>query len=368
MARSPRRTALFYDAPLSTPEDLALLKSMLLFFDDIAVFSMPAHAPHHPVLDPHLCAPLVERGLLQFVAPQAVTRSQTELVLRTTLHRAVVENAERCVAALTAGDWDSDVPRLRGRFAGQGLMKIDELTKTDGLMKFEEPPAPRDRDSLQLFRLLAQDGVLFPDESMGDEWTVDPGVASVANSILAQAVRAAAREQGWSVEPVATRRDEARVFTAIFQDAVENAGASDIVMSDLSAVTLDLSRVGLDEILAFRARHRAAFRGYLLDLQALLVPAPKPQDVADRKAALVQEAHRLRELQLRRWPKLGEGVSLAIIGATWTLARGDLLGALIGSIGSQPVPGGPTPVSAYTYMLRPTDVGDERVLAGHDPQ
>jgi len=73
---------------------------------------------------------------------------------------------------------------------------------------------------------------------------------------------------------------------------------------------------------------------------------------------LVDEAHRLRELQRQRWPKLGPGVSLGVIGATWPLASGDLLGALMGASGSQLLPVGPTPVSAYTYILRPDNEPD----------
>ena len=50
------------------------------------------------------------------------------------------------------------------------------------------PASPTDSGSLELFKLLAQDGLLFPDESSHDEWVV-PGNASVVNSILAHAVR-----------------------------------------------------------------------------------------------------------------------------------------------------------------------------------
>lgn len=335
MARSQRRTALLYDAPLSTQEDLALLKGMLLFFDDIAVFSTPAHRSGPPAIDPHLSAPLVDRGLLQLVDPRYLTAAHTEAIVRATLHRAAMENEERWVAAAAAGDWYLDVPRLQERFPGP------------------TPASPTDSGSLELFKLLAQEGLLFPDESTDHDLFVVPGNASVANSILAQAVRATAGQQGWSIEPVATRRDEARVFSAIVDGAVENVGASDVVMSDLPAVTLNFRQVGLDDILDFRTRHRSEFRAYVLALQALLAPAPNSPDLATRRAALVNEAHRLLELQLRRWTKDAGVVSLGIVGAGWTLASGDLLGALIGSAGSQLLPDGGTPVSAYTYILRP---------------
>ena len=340
MARSQRRTALLYDAPLSTPEDIALVKGMLLFFDDVAVFSTAAQPSRGQILDVHLSAPLVERGLLQFVVPQHATRSHTEAVFRATLLRAAVEHAEHWFAAASAGDWDIDVPRLQGRFTGAGIMNATEL------------PSSRDPGSLGLFKLLAQEGLLLPDESTDEEWTVLPGMASVGNSILAQAVRTAAREQGWLIEPVATRRDEAKVFRAILEDAVENVGAADIVMSDLPAVVLNLARVGLDDIVDFRARHRSEFRAHVLALQALVASNPTAGDFADRKAVLVDEAHRLVELQRRRWPGLGDGASLGIIGGAWILASGDLLGALIGAAGSQLLPAGPTPASAYTYLLR----------------
>lgn len=349
MARSQRRTALFYDAPLATPEDVALLKGMLLFFDDIAIFATPAHSPRSPPLDPRLAAPLVERGLMQFVAPLELTRSQTETIVRAALHRAVMENAEQWLAAAAAGDWDFDVPRLQGRAPGTDLMRLSDASAV---------PSP---GSLQLLKFLAQDGLLLSDDAPDDDRIVIPGIASVANTILAQAVRTTAGEQGWLIEPVATRRDEPKVFTAIIEDAVENVRAADVVASDLSPLAVDLVRVGLSDLLDFRARHRGEFRAHALALQALLAPAPRSGDVAGRKAALVKEAERLRELQRRRWPELaGAGMSLGIIGASWTLASGDLLGALIGAAGSQLLPVGPTPVSAYTYVLR-ADAESEEV-------
>ena len=341
MARSQRRTALFYDAPLSTPEDVALLKGMLLFFDDIAVFSTPEHRSRPPATDPHLCAPLAERGLLQFVDPRNMTAPHTEAIVRAALHRAAMENEAHWLTAAAAGDWHMDVPRLQGRFPAPVPIETRELAPS------------RERGSLELFKLLAQEGLLLPDESTDDEWFVIPGNASVANSILAQAVRATAGQQGRLIEPLATRRDEARVFSAIVDGAVENVSASAVVMSDLSAVTLNFCQVGLDDILDFRARHRSEFRAYLLALQALLASAPNSRDLADRRAALVDEAHRLLELQLRRWTKLGGTVSLGIVGAAWTLASGDLLGALIGGASSPLRPDGRTPVSAYTCILRP---------------
>jgi hypothetical protein len=342
MARSQRRTALLYDAPLSTPEDIALLKGILLFFDDIAVFSTPQHHSRPAAIDPHLSAPLAERGLLHFVDPRSVMVAHTEAIVRATLHRAAMENEEHWLAAAAAGDWYLEVPRLQGRFPGAGLIKASEVSSS------------RDPRSLELFKLLAQEGLLFPDESTDDEWFVTPGNASVANSILAQAVRATARQQGQLIEPVATRRDEARVFSAILDDAVENVGASEVVSSELSAVMVDFCQVGLDDILDFRARHRSEFRAYVLALQAL-VASPGSPDLAGRRTALVDEAHRLRELQRRRWTKPGPTVSLGIVGARWTLASGDLLGALIGetAAGSKSLRDGSTPVSAYTYILRP---------------
>lgn len=342
MARSQRRTALLYDSPLATPADIALLKSLLLFFDDIAVFSTPDDRSRHHAIDPHLSAPLVECGLLQFVDPRYVTASHTEAVLRAALHRAVMEREEHWLAAAAAGDWYLEVPRLQERFPRPAVTETSELSPV------------RDPGSLGLFKLLAQEGLLFPDESTEEELIVIPGRASVGNSILAQAVRAIQGQQGRLVEPVATRRDEAKVFSAILDDAVENVGASDVVLSDLSAVTLDFCHVGLNDILDFRTRYRSDFRAYVAGLQTLAT-TPNLRNPADRRAALVEQAHRLVELQRRRWAKLEGTVSLGIVGAAWTLANGDLLGALIGgtAAGSQRLPYGPAQVAAYSYILRP---------------
>ena len=75
--------------------------------------------------------------------------------------------------------------------------------------------------------------------------------------------------------------------------------------------------------------------------------------MAERRAALLDEAHRLLELQRRRWTNVGGVISLGVIGATWTLASGDLLGAMIGGAGAHLLPDGRAPVSAYAYILRP---------------
>jgi hypothetical protein len=348
MARSQRRTALLYDAPLSTREDLALVKAMLLFFDDIAVFASDGHRSRPLAIDPHLSTPLAERGLLLLVNPRAVMTTQTDVVIRSTLHRAATEKADQWFAAAAAGDWDVDVPRLQGR--------LSRLALTSGEPSAGgEPYGSTNPKSLELFKFLAQDGWLLPDESMDDEWDVTPGMASVANSILALTVRTSAGAPNWLIEPVATRRNEAKVFTAILDDAIENVNASDVVVSDLPAVTPDLSHVGLDDVLDFRARHRNELRAYLVALHALVGLPPASPNVADRRAALVDQAGRLHELQRRRWPAPGATVSLGIVGATWTLGSGDLLGALIGgtAAGHQLLAGGPTPVSAYTYLLRP---------------
>ena len=314
---------------------------MLLFFDDVAVFSTAT-------IDRHLAAPLAERGLLQLVDPRHVIASHTEAIVRSALHRAAIENEERWLAAAAAGDWYLEVPRLQERFPNR-------------MLGGGEPSPPRDAGSLELFKLLAQDGLLFPDESSNAEWVV-PGNASVVNSILAHAVRTTAREQGWLIEPVATRRDEARVFSAILDEVVENVGASSVAVSDLSAVTLDFCHVGLDDFLDFRARHRSEFHAFVLGLQALVTPAPKSaRHPTDHKAALADQAQRLLELQRRRWTTVDGAVSLGIVGAAWTLASGDLLGALIGgtAAGSQLLLREPTLVTAYTYILRPdTDLGE----------
>ena len=97
------------------------------------------------------------------------------------------------------------------------------------------------------------------------------------------------------------RRDEAKVFTAILDGAVDNVGASDVVPSDVAAVTLDFSDVGLNDILDFRARHRSEFRAYVVALQAL-VAGPPTRHSTDRTTSLAAQADRLRELQERRWP------------------------------------------------------------------
>ena len=107
-----------------------------------------------------------------------------------------------------------------------------------------------------------------------------------------------------------TPHPEVFIRSTLHPCAVETPSAG----SRQLAVTLDLSKVGLYDILGFRARHWSEFCAYVLALEAL-GPGPTSPAIADRRAALVDKADRLRELQRRHWTKLGPPTSLGIVGA-----------------------------------------------------
>jgi len=324
-ASSPE-IAFYYPGPIWYWSDW--IKTLLLFFDGVALL-VPAYMKERAEqIDPIMASPLRERGLLHILEPEKlVDKSATEQL------------ASALTDIITSGSLDhlsKDIAfhelsysRL-GFYGDLGLaqMILDEL-KGRGLA----------RES--------KDGVSIP---------MHPGVRFVILVLLSQILRPKGATLGLDLCPATDRPELVETLTELL--ALPNVpSAGRVVSLDLTTVGVDLSAIPLDEVLAFRAEHLDAHRQYARAIRhfvremSLLPPGERDRALDDREAELAELAAQLRKTSRRFW-KRPASFALSVAGAAWRAAAGDAVGAALG-VGAAifGMKGEKSETGAYSYLF-----------------
>jgi len=309
------------------------IKNLLLFFDGVGLL-VPEYKLGEPELvDPVLASPLRDEGLLHYlVADEVVDKDATEKL------------AEALADAITSGAFDSlsaegtafhEISKSRMGYAGDaGLanMLFEEL-KERGLA----------RDS--------EDGVSVP---------LHPAIRYFILVLLAQILRPKGRSLGMDLSPIT---DRFRVVKALseFLNLPNSPSAGKVVALDLQSVSVDLSSVPLDEVLAFRKENLTEHRGYMRLVRkfarelSLLPEADRILALNDRQSELADLASDLRTRSQAAW-RTPASFAVGLTGAAWTAVTGDVLGALLGGAGAWlGLSGQPTEAGAFSYLFAAHD-------------
>lgn len=206
---------------------------------------------------------------------------------------------------------------------------------------------------------LTQRGLARPSED-GASIPMHPQVRTTILVLLAQLARAAGRRQGLDLHPTTSAQEPAAaLINTLKMEQMPSAGH--LVALDLEAVTVDLSRVPLDELLDFRKQHAAEFRAYARQLRSTLIQLG-PLDEADGQTVLVdrleelaERAFSLRRTSRRAWAPSKTGVAsatLGLAGAAWELTGNhDPVGAALALVADMTALI-PTPtIDAYSYVI-----------------
>ncbi|QSE87071.1 hypothetical protein [Rhodococcus koreensis] len=324
------REVAYYHEPYWLREQGDWIKSLLLFFDGVAIL-VPDYMRERPLFaDPSLAQPLADQGLLVRLSPetlvdQATTETLTELLVELLVAGVFDDlDANTAFAALSHS-------RLGGT-ADAGLTEVvlEELRER-GLARASE------------------DGVSIP---------LHPAVRTLVLTVLPQLLRASAESAGYALQPSSPypRTVQALMDTL---GSVSLPTTGHVVAVDLEQVTLDLSSVPLDEVLDFRQRHGAEHRAYIRDLRQFVRDASKLDQAArdeafiDRREALADAADQLRRLARTSWRRPLATFGVGIAGSAVSLAAGNPLAAGISAIGAllgfhrRADPG-----SAYSYLFQ----------------
>ena len=328
--------AYYYPSPYWMGHDNSWVKSLLLFFDQIAILLPRYMYGRHAAADPATVLPLEESGVLRVLDPDDWIDQETAESL-----------AEMMVDLLTGEVFDDlpkDVPYhalSRSRMAygadvGLADMLVEELLARDLALPVG------DREYIQLH----------------------PAVRTTILVLLAQLSRPAGARKGLVVHPT-TNMSEAieDLIRTLSQKPMPSANR--VIKLDLEPVSFDLSEVPLDEILDFRAEHRSAYRAYVDGLYGFMAELAEVDEFDEREQLMLgrrQEiAEAARELRRSRFPWRRENLAsfaFGIAGAAWTLGHGDLVGAVLGAGKSvaDKLSGKHTKVSAYSYIF---DIGKQ---------
>jgi len=326
----PREVAYYYPAPYWGAGESDWAKSLLLFFDEIAILLPGYMYGQHHLADPSLTIPLQEQGLLKVLEPN----DWIDAEMADRLTTAIIE-----LLALGAFDdlrTDVHFQELSRSRMGWGV----DVSLAEWLVaELSEKGLARP----------SVDGVSVP---------LHPVVRSTILVALAQLARAGGDRRGLIVNPVASDgREISRMVETLSLDPLPSAGH--VVELDLAPIGLDLSQVPLDEVISFRADHGAEYRQYMQNLRGFMaelarLPVEERQTLLDERGEEFADA--CRSLQRRGVKELGVPIiawTLVIAGAAWGVATGDVVGLIIDALGLAvgQIPASTSEVTAYSYLL-----------------
>lgn len=289
------------------------IKSLLLFFDEVAVLLPSYMHGRHLIADPTLAGPLEDQSLLRVLEPESFVDDMTASQLT-----EVIE------ALLDGGAFD-ELSRVE-RFAELSMSRMGNGTL--------QAVARKVSDKLRERGLATEtaDGVSIP---------MHPDVRAAYLLVLAQLARETGARQGLDLHPVTNGRGAGDGFRRLLQlEPMPSRGQA--VGFDLQVVAIDLDDIPLDDVLQFKRESGGAHRKYMQNLRefaldlATMGEADRLRALADRQADLEDEARDLRRRALTAWrsPKDVTGFGLGIAGAAWSIATANPVPAALAAIGA----------------------------------
>ena len=288
-------TAYYYPAPFWLLKDSDWIKSLLLFFDDVAILLPDYMYGLHTNADPTLAEPLEDRGLLRVLEPndwvdQEITEKLAEIV----------------VELLRTGAFD-DLPQ-------------------------------------------GEDGVSIP---------LHPEVRTAILVILGQLSRVAGARRDMTIHPTTNHGVAATdLVETLSRDKVPSRGKVieldlEPVTFNLESIPLD----GVLQFRAeHQDAHKAYMRdlrGFMVELAEIEEPNEREAVLLERRQEIADSAHAIQRSTRRALGKNLTSWSLGITGGAWAVTTWDLFGLALSALGGilNLVPENSERVMAYSYIF-----------------
>ena len=327
-------TAYYYPAPYWCAPEGEGIKSLLLFFDEVAILLPDYMYGRHISASPALAAPLEERGLLRILEPNEWVDSQMTQQL-----------ADVILDLLAQGVFD-DLPQAQN-FAELSRSRIGYGADVELADSLVEELQKRD------LARRSENGVSIP---------LHPAVRTMILVILGQLARNAGKRRGMALHPTTNMPMAAiDIVEALSRPAMPSCDS--VIKLDLEPASLDLSSIPLDDVLQLRKDHRSAHREYMRSLRGFIVELGQIEDSKERELALLKRQQDIADManDTRRMTRFSVGKNLAswglgITGAAWSIGTGDSLGAVLGAAGLTVglVPDPAETVGVYSYLFNVT--------------
>lgn len=301
-------TAYYFPAPYWIHSEHSWVKSLLLFFDEVAILLPRYMDGRHTAADPELAGPLVDRDLLRVLRPSEWIDEEMAREL-----------AEAMVEALSDGAFDELPPERH--YHELSMSRIGYGADVE-LAEF-------------LVAELRERGLARPSED-GVSVPLHPAVRSAILVLLAQMSRRAGAKRGMAVHPTSSARFGHHLVETLARDS--EAARTEIYRSDLAQVGLNLEAVPLDDVLQFRKEHGEAYRMYRRDLvgfleewAALENSSERTALLGDRREEIADASRGLHRTTQRAFGKLPSW-SFGVVGGAWSIAKLDMVGTLVSVI------------------------------------
>jgi hypothetical protein len=297
-------TAFYYPGVIW--RDAGWIKSLALFFDEVALL-VPDYMRDRPLrLDPAVAEPLQDAGLLRILSPEELIDQDAAETLATAMVEVIASGA---LDTLPPGGPLQELSWSRmGGLADQGLarMALEELTMR-GLARESE------------------DGVSIPMHGM---------VRSLYLVLLAQILRDAGSSRGLDLSPATDKPRVQEALVELLKLPTPEAGAGDVVTVDLDVVGPDLETVPLEEVLEFRAAHGQEYRAYARRLREVvrdLSTTPREEHAGllrERREEIRDARNALRRDSLKTLGGVA-GIGLGIAGGVAAAITGNAPAGLL---------------------------------------
>ena len=326
--QEPRELAFYYPNPMWTYGNW--IKSLVLFFDGIALL-LPDYMRDRPEqVDRPIAVGLREEGLLEVIEPETAVDSSATEKLATAMTEIIASGALDELAKEETAFHEISMSRL-GAYGDRGLYKmIFEELKERGLARESE------------------DDVSIP---------MHPKVRSLVLVLLSQILRPYGSSINANLSPATDLGQMVAALSEFLSQGIEPSCGS-VVEFDLNTVTVDLASVPFDEVLDFRSQNLGAHKRYMLSVRSFAMALSRmPEEerqvnFAQRQSELDELASDLRNCARKSWKKPASfgltlaGTALSVMTTPFSsLIR--FAATLVGHEGN-----GGADVGAYSYLFR----------------
>ena len=323
-----RELAFYYPNPVWTYGDW--IKSLVLFFDGIALL-VPDYMRDRPEqVDRPIVVGLREAGLLEVIEPETAVDSSATQELATAMTEIIVSGTLDELAKEETAFHEISMSRL-GAYGDRGLYKmIFEELKERGLARESE------------------DDVSIP---------MHPKVRSLVLVLLSQILRPYGSTIDANLSPATDLGQMVGALSEFLSQGIEPSCGS-VVEFDLNTVTVDLASVPFDEVLDFRRQNLEAHKRYMLSVRKFAMALSRmPEEerqvnFAERQSELDELASDLRNCARKSWKKPASfGLSLAGTALSVMTAPFSSLIRFASTLAGHESDGG-VDVGAYSYLFR----------------
>ena len=343
------------------------MKSLLLYFDGLALILPKRQMEAVVNSDPILAQPLLERGLLQNFDPEfwmtgAIAKQIRSIVDSLVSDRERVRGWDKHQIGLTLVAQHFVAPSEPLGSVLRVMRKRRLITKYKGDYLVELPPYNR-QAILAALALAAKASLRSVDIQpvTYDRKPIWGGYCEPLEPFLTMLTYAGMPSSSTRVLPDVDGYGPA--FTIRDPAARRGYWTGCLLSGDLLQAGVDLSSVPLDEVLDFRVQHGAQFRAYARDLRRVVTDleaathTERINILREREEILADQAAELRAVGRSAFGR-SMALALSLAGAAWTVKHGDPIAAILSSAAAVAGFSGPrSSVSAYTYLFGAHELG-----------